>query len=75
MAATLTYPKVKINSAFTISMAANGDPSTFDFQMDAMPAYTYFDHTKKVLCDIAIVGGDTGSDTEIAHTTPVHQGE
>jgi len=75
MAATLTYPKVKINSAFTISMAANGDPSTFDFQMDAMPAYTYFDHTKKVLCDIAIVGGDTGSDTEIVHTTPVHQGE
>ena len=75
MAATLTYPKVKINSAFTISMAANGDPSTFDFQMDAMPAYTYFDHTKKVLCDIAIVGGDTASDAEIIHTTPVHTGE
>lgn len=75
MAATLTYPKVKINSAFTITMAANGDPSTFDFQMDAMPAYTYFDHTKKVICDIAIVGGATGTDAEIAHATPVHQGE
>lgn len=67
MAATLTYPKVKINSAFTISMAANGDPSTFDFQMDAMPAYTYFDKTKKVVCDIAIVGGDTSSENSIGH--------
>jgi hypothetical protein len=27
MAATLTFPKVKIQSGFTITMAANGDPS------------------------------------------------
>lgn len=27
MAATLTFPKVKIQSGFTLSMAANGDPS------------------------------------------------
>lgn len=74
MAATLTYPKVKINSAFTITMAANGDPSTFDFQMDAMPAYTYFDHTKKCICDIAIVGGfvdakDSSASHQAEHST------
>ena len=69
MAATLTYPKVKINSAFTITMAANGDPSTFDFQMDAMPAYTLFDRTKKVVCDIAIVGGFVDAQTATSHTT------
>ena len=73
MAATLTYPKVKINSAFTITMAANGDPSTFDFQMDCMPAYTYFDHKKKVVCDIAIIGGESAADSDLAHATPVHQ--
>ena len=74
MAATLTFPKVKINSAFTITMAANGDPSTFDFQMDAMPAYTYFDKTQKVVCDIAIVGGSEG-DEGIFHTSEDHVGE
>ena len=71
MAATLTFPKVKINSAFTITMAANGDPSTFDFQMDAMPAYTYFDRTHKVVCDITIVGGSEG-DEGIFHTDEDH---
>lgn len=77
MAATLTYPKVKINSAFTITMAANGDPSTFDFQMDAMPGYNIFDRTKKVVCDIAIVGGFVDEDASTSHaavhstTTPI----
>ena len=59
MAATLTFPKVKIQSGFTLTMAANGDPSTFDFVMDAFPAYTFFDHTKKVVCDMTIVGGSS----------------
>lgn len=60
MAATLTFPKVKIQSAFTLAMAPTGDPSTFDFVMDAMPAYTYFDHTQKVVCDITVVSHTTG---------------
>ena len=68
MAATLTFPKVKINSAFTLTMAANGDPSTFDFQMDAMPGYNIFDRTKKVVCDIAIVGGFVDSNEGVSHT-------
>lgn len=74
MAATLTFPKVKINSAFTISMAANGDPSTFDFQMDAMPGYTYFDKLHKVVCDITVVGGSE-SESNLFHSENDHVGE
>lgn len=71
MAATITFPKVKIQSGFTLTMAANGDPSTFDFVMDAFPAYTYFDQTKKVVCDITIVAG-ANTDTEVKkHSDPV----
>lgn len=71
MAATLTFPKVKIQSGFTLSMAPTGDPSTFDFVMDAFPAYTYFDRAKKVVCDITIVSGDTNQDTGVEHSHPV----
>lgn len=53
--ANITLPNVKIQSNFTFSMAATGDPSTFTFTMDAMPGYTYFDTTKKVLCAIQYV--------------------
>ena len=55
MPANLTLPNVKIQSNFTFSMAATGDPSTFTFTMDAMPGYTYFNKTKKVLCVIQII--------------------
>lgn len=71
MAATLTFPKVKIQSAFTLAMAPNGDPSTFDFTMDAMPGYTYFNRRKKVVCAMTIVSGDTSADTEGQHSDPV----
>ena len=70
MAATLTFPKVKIQSGFTLSMSPTGDPSTFDFVMDAFPAYTYFDRAKKVVCDITIVGG-LGADSTAQHSDPV----
>ena len=70
MAATITFPKVKIQSGFTLTMAPNGDPSTFDFVMDAFPAYTYFDQTKKVVCDITIVSGAQG-DIDVKHSDPV----
>ena len=62
LAATLIFPKVKVQSGFTFTMAASGDPSTFDFVMDAFPAYTMFDRTKKVLVDMQIVTGDDVSD-------------
>ena len=71
MAATLTFPRVKVQSAFTFTMAASGDPSTFDFTMDAFPGYTQFDHTKKVCVTMAIVGADaqgaSDSGTHSAH--------
>ena len=53
--ANITLPKVKIQSNFTFSMASSGDPSTFTFTMDAMPGYTYFDRSKKVLCVIQVI--------------------
>ena len=52
--ANLTLPNVKIQSNFSIAFAATGDPSTFDFTLDAFPGYTYFDKTKKVLCVLQI---------------------
>ena len=51
----LTLPNVKIQSNFTFAMAATGDPSTFTFTMDALPGYTIFDSTKKVLCVMQVV--------------------
>lgn len=69
LAATLTFPKVKIQSNFTISMAPNGDPQTYDFVMDAMPAYTYFDNTKKVVCDMIIVGADAAGASTLSHVS------
>ena len=61
--AELTLPNVKIQSNFTFSMASSGDPSTFTFTMDALPGYTWFDKTKKVLCVIQIVEDTKGSTT------------
>lgn len=53
--AEITLPNVKIQSNFTFSMAATGDPSTFTFTMDALPGYTYFNKTKKVLCVMQVI--------------------
>ena len=73
MAAEIIIPRAKIQSAFTFTMAASGDPSTFDFVMDAFPAYTRFDTTKKQMCVIQILGTDNTGEEETAHvheTTP-----
>ena len=67
MPANLTFPNVKVQSGFTISMAGTGDPSTFDFTMDAFPGYTYFDKSKKVLCVIQVVE-DSLSATSAGHS-------
>lgn len=55
MPANITLPNVKIQSNFTFSMASTGDPSTFTFTMDAMPGYTFFEKTRKVLCVIQVI--------------------
>lgn len=53
--AMLTFPNVKIQSNFNFSMAGSGDPSTFDFTMDAFPDYTLFNKKHKVICAIQIL--------------------
>lgn len=55
MPAEIVFPKVKIQSNFTFNMASTGDPSTFTFTMDALPAYTMFNKNKKVLCAMQVV--------------------
>lgn len=70
MPAELTLPNVKIQSNFTFTMASTGDPSTFTFTMDALPGYTYFNPTKKVLCVIQVVEDAEGTTTEIQSVMP-----
>ena len=53
--AEIVFPKVKIQSNFTFTMASSGDPSTFTFTMDALPAYTMFNKNKKALCAIQVI--------------------
>ena len=53
--ANLTFPNVRLQSNFTMTFAGTGDPSTFDFTMDAFPGYTYFDKKKKVLAVLQVV--------------------
>ena len=70
--ANLTFPNVKIQSNFTMTFAGTGDPSTFDFAMDAFPGYTYFDKRKKVLCVLQIVdAANITSVAEVAAELPV----
>ena len=57
--AELIFPNVKIQSNFTFTMAATGDPSTFTFTMDAMPGYTISDPNHKVLCVMQIIDDET----------------
>lgn len=67
--AELIFPNVKIQSNFTFSMASTGDPSTFTFTMDAMPGYTRFDRTKKVLCAMQVVDEAVASADEEVDST------
>lgn len=50
--AEFIIPNCKIQSNFTFSMAASGDPSTFTYTVDAFPGVTKYNKTKKVLCAI-----------------------
>lgn len=58
MPAEFVIPNGKVQSNFTFSMASSGDPSTFSFVVDAFPAYTKFDKTKKVLAAIQVIEED-----------------
>ena len=65
MPAEITIPNAKIQSNFTFSMASTGDPSTFSFTMDALPGYTLFDKTKKVLCVIQVIDENNANIADI----------
>ena len=65
--AMLTFPNVKIQSNFNFTMAGTGDPSTFDFTMDAFPDYTLFDKSHKVICAIQILD-DADEASDDCHT-------
>ena len=73
--ANITLPNVKIQSNWTFSMASTGDPSTFTFTMDAMPGYTYFDQTKKVLCVIQVVEDSNSSTADTVSVMGHVEGE
>ena len=53
--AEFIIPRGKIQSNFTFTMAASGDPSTFTFTIDCMPAYTKFNKKKKVMATLQVV--------------------
>lgn len=55
MPAEFIIPNGRVQSNFTFSMAATGDPSTFSFVVDAFPGYTKFNPTEKVLAVIQVV--------------------
>ena len=75
MPAEITFPKVKIQSNFTFSMASSGDPSTFTFTMDAFPGHTYFDTTKEVLCVMQVIEDSAENAANIDSVMRHKQGE
>ena len=58
MPVALIFPNVKVQSNFTLTMSATGDPSTFDFVMDCFPAYVKGDYTHRVFFKTMIAGQD-----------------
>ena len=68
MPVALIFPNVKVQSNFTLTMSATGDPSTFDFVMDCFPAYVKGDYAHKVFFKTMIAGQDayTLQESEVA---------
>lgn len=57
----IVFPKVKVQSNFSISMSPTGDPSTFNYVMDAFPGFVSAEDKSsnhKVLCKMTI-GAET----------------
>ena len=73
MPAEFIIPNCKIQSNFTFTMAATGDPSSFTFTMDAFPDYTRFDRSKKVLAAIQII--DTLGTSDAYRKSTVHSAD
>lgn len=60
--AELIIPRGKIQSNFTFTFASTGDPSTFDFTVDAFPGYVKSNPAKQVLATIQILDADDNYD-------------
>lgn len=73
MPAEFIIPNCKIQSNFTFTMAASGDPSTFTFTMDAFPDYTRFNKTKKVFAAIQMIT-TSGTNTEAVRDRTTSKG-
>ena len=71
MPAEFIIPNGKVQSNFTFTMASSGDPSTFTFTVDAMPDYTRFNKTKKVLAAIQVITEDVAGADEVRKQTDV----
>ena len=73
MPAEFIIPNCKIQSNFTFTMAASGDPSTFTFTMDAFQDYTRFNKTKKVFAAIQMIT-TSGTNTEAVRDMTASKG-
>lgn len=51
----IVIPNGKVQSNFTFNMSSSGDPSTFNFVVDALADYTTFDKTHKVLAAMQVM--------------------
>ena len=60
--AELIIPRGKIQSNFTFTFASTGDPSTFDFTVDAFPGTVKSNRSKQVLATIQILDADDNYD-------------
>lgn len=73
MPAEFIIPNCRIQGNFTFTMSASGDPSTFDFVMDAFPDYTRWDKSKKVLAALQVFETMDGSGSIDKHRGATHQ--
>jgi hypothetical protein len=73
MPAEFIIPNCRIQGNFTFTMSASGDPSTFDFVLDAFPDYTRWDKSKKVLAALQVFETGDGSGTIDKHRGATHQ--
>lgn len=60
--AEFIIPNAKIQTAFSFTLSSTGDPSTFDFTVDAFPGYIVSNPTKQVLAAIQILSADDNYD-------------
>ena len=64
MPAEFIIPNGKVQSNFTFTMAANGDPSVFTFTVDAFPDYTKFNPTERVFAAIQVIDDEDENEDE-----------